>query len=313
MKKFTLIAAAVMTAVAAQAQYTVNPSTEEVIKGGVSTVDYIVLSDGAIADFQKAGAKMNYVGPSPEEGRNLWYWESGTGNFTFAPGDESYPRVDMEEGGYISVAVTSFGWSGAGLNVAADNGIDVSNLDENSMFHIAYMTPTNNGPASIAVILFDGTGSAPAKFAIGDAFNDNGTIFPSVGPKINDDWQGVEISLGNLKKLWPTFDLQNKSKWDGNLFSWLGGGVQGQTMAFDAVYFYNRASEAGIDAVEGEAVDFVVTANTVNVMGANGIRLYNLAGQLVKATEGSTLGIDNLAKGVYVAQAAGKTSKIVVK
>ena len=48
-------------------------------------------------------------------------------------------------------------------------------------------------------------------------------------------------------------------------------------------------------------------------MGANGIQLYNIAGQLVKATEGTTLGLDNLAKGVYVAKAANKTRKIVVK
>lgn len=315
MKKFTLVAAAVMTAVAAQAQYTVNPSTEEVIKGGVSSVDYIVLSEGAIADFQKADAKVTYIGPSPEEGRNLWYWSGLT------PGDDSFPRVDMEEGGYTSVEVTpTEGWSGAGFAIDAP-GVNIGHFDDNTMFHIGYMTPTGNAPASIAIILLDGKKtvngtevvSSPAKIALGDSFNDNGIIFPSVGPKANDDWQGVEISLANLKKLWPTFDLKNKDAWEGNIMSFLGGGVQGQTFAFDAMYFYNRASEAGIDAVEGEAVDFVVTANTVNVKGANGIQLYNIAGQLVKATEGTTLGIDNLAKGVYVAMAAGKTRKIAVK
>lgn len=315
MKKFTLVAAAVVAAVAAQAQYTVNPSTEEVLKGGVSSVDYLVLSEGAIADFTKAGAKVTYVGPSAEDGRNLWYWSG------FTAGDESFPRVDMEEGGYISVEVTpTEGWSGAGINIAKDNGVNFSNFDDNTMFHMAYMTPSGNGPASIAVILLDNgaptdgsTPSQPVKFALGDAFNDNGAIFPSVGPKITDDWQGIEISLGNLKKLWPTFNLDNKAAWCGNIFSWLGGAVKGQTMAFDAVYFYNRGTQAGVEAVEGEAADFVVTANTVNVMGANGIQLYNIAGQLVKATEGTTLGLDNLAKGVYVAKAANKTRKIVVK
>ncbi len=309
MKKFTLIAAAVMTAVAAQAQYTVNPSTAEVIKGGVSSVDYIILSEGAIAEFQKAGAKMNYVGPSPDEGRNLWYWAG------FAPADESYPRVDQEEGGYASVEVTGdAGWSGAGF--AIDNpGVNLSHMDDNTIFHLGYMSPTGNAPASIAVIVLDGGdfGSKPAKFALGEAFNDNGTIFPAVGPKANDEWQGIEISLANLKKLWPDFSLNNKAAWQGNIMSWLGGNVKGQTMAFDAAYFYNRGSEAGVDTVEGEAAEFVVTANTVNVAGANGISLYNIAGQLVKATEGTTLGLDNLAKGVYVAKAANKTRKIVVR
>lgn len=315
MKKFTLVAAAVMTAIAAQAQYTVNPSTAEVIKGGVSSVDYIILSEAAIADFQKSGAKMNYVGPSPDEGRNLWYWSG------LVAGDESNPRVDMEEGGYTSVEVApTEGWSGAGFAIA-EPGVNISHMDDNTIFHLGYMTPTGNAPASIAIILLDGkktvngveTISSPAKFALGEAFNDNGVIFPSVAPKATDDWQGIEITLANLKKIWPTFDLKNKDAWEGNIMSFLGGAVKGQTFAFDAVYFYNRSSEAGIDMVEGETAEFVVTANTVNVQGANGIQLYNIAGQLVKATEGTTLGIDNLATGVYVAKAANKTCKIVVK
>lgn len=322
MKKATLIAAAGIVALAAQAQYQVNPSTEVVVKGGVKYVDYITLSDGAINELKAGGATVDYIGPDSDNGRNLWYWESGAGNYTFAPGDESFPRVDMEEGGYISVVVTSFGWSGAGLNVAADKGLDLSKFDDNTMFHMAYMTPTGNGPASIALILFDGeqtvdnkvVKSDPVKCALGDAFNDNGAIFPSIGAKITDDWQGVEISLGDLKKLWPTFNLQNKTNWAGNLFSWLGGGIQGQSMAFDAIYFYNRADGSGVNDLAADSnVDFVVTANTVNVMGANGIKLYNLAGQLVKSTEGTTLGISGLDKGVYIVNSANKTKKIVVK
>lgn len=308
MKKFTLVAAAVFAAVAAQAQYTINPSTEEVVKGGVSSVDYIVLSDGAVAELTKAGAQMNFIGPDPANGRNLWYWSG------LVPADESNPRVDMEEGGYVSVEVTAEeGWSGAGFAVAAP-GINISDLNEESIFHLAYMTPTNNAPASVAVILLDGAdkGSQPAKFALGDAFNDNGIIFPSLGPSLTDEWQGIEISLANLKKLWPTFDLQNKAAWEGNVMSWLGGGVKGKTIAFDAMYFYNRGG-AGIDVVEGDAAQFVVTANTVSVMGANGIQLYNIAGQLVKATEGTTVGIDSLAKGVYIVKAANMTKKIIVK
>ena len=56
-----------------------------------------------------------------------------------------------------------------------------------------------------------------------------------------------------------------------------------------------------------------MTANTVNVAGANGIELYNLGGQLVKKTAGTTLGLSNLAKGVYVAKSGNQAKKIVVK
>lgn len=307
MKHVTLLALAGVMALGAQAQYNVNPSTAEVVKSGVKSVDYITLSEGAINELKAAGATINYVGPDADNGRNLWYWEN-----TFAAGDESYPRVDLEEGGYISVVVGTVGWSGAG--VAVDNGLNFSNFNENTHFHMAYMTPTGNGPASVAVILLDGTdkGSTPAKFALGDAFNDNGAIFPAVAAKINDDWQGLDITLGDLKKLWPTFDLQNKADWTGNLFSWLGGGVTGQTMAFDAIYFYNGEG-SGVEGVVADDIDFIVTDKTINVCGSKGIELYDMAGRLVKKTAGTVLGMQDLGKGVYVARCAGKVKKIMVR
>lgn len=308
MKKLTFLALAAALATSANAQYQVDPSTQTVIDGGVSSVDYILLSDGAVADFTSAGAKVTYLGPSPDEGRNLWYWDGLT------PADDSFPRVDMEEGGYTSVQVTgTAGWSGAGFNIANSPGVDLSHFDENTRFHLAYMSPTGNGPASIAVILLDNgdNGSQPAKFALGDAFNDNGVIFPSVGAKINDDWQGIDITLGDLKKLWPTFDLQNKSAWGGNIFSWLGGNVAGQTMAFDAMYFYN-AGNSGVAEVGADNATFIVTANTVNSTAA-GIELYDLNGRKVKATASTTLGISDLSAGIYVAKSGNAVKKIVVK
>lgn len=308
MKKATILAMGAMIAVSAQAQYNVNPSTSTVAAKSPKTVDYIILSDGAIADLEKAGAKINYIGPSPDEGRNLWYWDN-----TFLPSDDSYPRVDMEEGGYTSVEVGTVGWSGAGFAIDAP-GINISHFNDNTMFHIAYMTPTGNGPASIAAIILDGGayGSQPAKIALGDPFNDNGAIFPSVGAKVNDDWQGMEISLGNLKKIYPSFNLANTAAWQGNVFAWLGGGVAGQTMAFDAMYFYST-EESGVEGVEADNAQFVVTRNTINVTGAKGIELYNMAGQMVSKSNGSVLGISNLAAGVYVAKAGKNVRKVVVR
>ena len=307
MKHFTLLALTGIMALGAQAQYNCSPSTADVVKSGVKSVDYVTLSDGAIKDLEAAGAKVTYIGPDPDNGRNLWYWEN-----TFSAGDDSYPRVDMEEGGYISVVVGTVGWSGAG--VAVDNGLNFTSFNENTRFHLAYMTPTGNGHASVAVILLDGgdKGSQPAKFALGNAFDDNGAIFPTIGDRISDDWQGIDISLGDLKKIWPAFDLQNKNSWTGNVFSWLGGGVTGQTMAFDAVYFYN-SGDSGVEGVAADAVNFIVTNRTINVNGAKGIELFDMAGRLVKKTSGSVLGIQGLNQGVYVARSAGKVKKIMVR
>lgn len=311
MKKITLVTAAAVAALAAQAQYNVSPSTATVLeKGPLATLDYVTLSEGAIAEFEKAGVKVNYIGPDAEAGRNLWYWDN-----TFVPGDESMPRVDMEEGGYISVEVSgAAAWSGAGVAIDAP-GIDISHFDDNTIFHIGYMTPSGNGPASVALILLDNTagGSKPAKVALGDPFNDNGAVYPAIGAKINDEWQGVELSLGTLKKIYPAFDLQGKSAWNGNLFCWLGGAVKGQTMAFDAVYFYNTG-ENGLDAVNvANKGQFVVTSKTVNVAGGNGIVLYNIAGQAVRSTEGTTLGLNGLGKGIYVAKSGKEARKIVIR
>ena len=309
MKKISILAIAALSAAAANAQYNCDPTTAAVVSQNPSSVDYIVLSDGAIADFTKAGAKVNYIGPSPEKGRNLWYWAG------FNPADDSYPRVDMEEGGYTAVSVTGTpDWSGAGFAVAAP-GINISHFNDDTHFHLAYMSPTANGPASIAIILLDGGdhGSKPAKMALGTAFDDNGTIFPSVGDKISDDWQGIDISFATLKKLWPEFTLANTTAWEGNSFSWLGGNVAGQTMAFDALYFYNTGDATGVDSAVADSVRFIVTPHTLNVAGAAGISLYNLAGQLAAQTAGTTLGLDKLPKGVYVAVAAGQTRKIVIR
>lgn len=309
MKKFTLVAAASIMAIAAQAQYTCNPSTSVVAAQKPKTVEYITLSDAAVTELTQAGAVVTYVGPDPNEGRNLWYWEN-----TVIPADESYPRVDMEEGGYISVEVTDIGWSGAGLAVS-DPALDLTMLNDNTHFHLAYMTPSDNGPVSIALILLDNTagGSVPAKVALGDAFNDGGTIYPTIAPKVNDDWQGIDITFSDLKKVYPTFAPNGLNAWSGNLFAFLGGGVQGTTFAFDAVYFYNT-DDAGVEKVMADDnVDFVVTDKTINVNGAAGINLYNVNGQLVKATAGCTLGLNNLQSGIYVAQCGNKIRKVVVR
>lgn len=317
MKKFTLFAAAAFVAMAANAQYTCEPGAENVLKQKPSTVDYVILSEEAIASFTNAGATMQYVGPSEEEGRFLYYWSG------IAPGSEAYPRVDFDNGGYTSVEVApTEGWSGAGFFISCPQeepplgpGVNISHFTDETVFHMAYMSPTDNAPASIGCILLDGAkfGSKPAKFALGDPYNDNGVVYPAIGPKAGNDWQGIEISLGDLKKLWPDYDLNNTEAWGGNIFAFLGGAVAGQTFAFDAMYFYN-SDGSGIESISADnEAAFVVTGKTVNVANASGIVLYNLSGVAVKHTAGTTLGLDNLTAGVYVAQAAGKTCKIVVK
>lgn len=308
MKKFTILAAMALTAVASQAQYTCDPSTDVVIKDGVKNVYFLVLADGAIKQLEADGVKCYNFTADETQGRNLWYWNG------LIPADETTPRVDMEEGGYVSVQVTGEGgWSGAGFNAQAP-GLDLSSFTDDTHFHMAYMTPTGNAPSSVECTLLDNTTATatPFKFAIGEAGNDNGVVIPSIAPKATDDWNGIDITFAQMKKLFPTFALDTNPAWTGNYFTWLAGSVAGQTIAFDAIYFWN-GEEAGVADIVANDLQFVQTGKTLNVMGGKGIELYNLAGALVKSSNSTAVGLENLAAGIYVAKSGSLVKKIVVE
>jgi hypothetical protein len=281
--------------------YTCDPTTSRVANSGVTTVNHLILSNGAIAELQQAGATCTYIGPDANSGRNLYYWNGLTA------GDTSTPRVDQEEGEYISVNINGEGgWSGAGINIADTNPVDLSNITDDTHFHLAYMSPTT-APSSVALVIMEG-----AKIALGTAYDDNGTTYPSVAPTATSEWQGIDITIAQLKDLCPSFAPTNLSSWNGNIFSWLAGGVANTSIAFDAVYFYN-ADASGVATVKAETSQFVVTGNTINVTGCNGIELYNLAGQMVKRTNGCTLDINGLNAGIYVAKTQNAVKKVVIK
>lgn len=308
MKRIFTLAIAAAACVAASAQCNVEPGVANVIKGGVATLDYVTLSDQSIEAFKNAGAAINYVGPDPDNGRNLWLWDG-----TFVAGDPAM-RVDYEEGECISLVVSNVGWSGAGFAVDAP-GLNLSNFNDDTHFHLAYCSPNGNAPASISLIILDqeSAGSIPAKVALGEPFvdGDKGT-YPSIGSAATNEWQAVDITLGDLKKFWPAFNLQNKNAWQGNLLSFLAGGVQGKTLALDAIYFYNTKSGSGVEGVEAEGALLVVGNNTVNSSVA-GIEIYNLQGALVAASASTVAGIDTLPAGVYVAKSGNAVKKFIVK
>lgn len=306
MKKFYLLAASSMLALAASAQYSVNPSTSVVAEQNPTTVDYLILSDGGVKELEDAGAKCTYIGPD-DVTRFMYIWDN-----TFQAGDGSYPAVDMEEGTYLSLQVGSVGWSGAGYFV---DGINTLSFNDETRFHAAYMTPSGNGPASLALIIGDGDlGGSPAKIAVGTAYVDGGSVYPTIGPALTDDWQGIDISFADLKKFYPTFDFVGNEAWKGNILSFLAGGVTGQTFALDAVYFYNTGESGAVEGTFAEKTpSFVVTGNTINVNNGNGMTLYNVAGQQIKSTEGSVLGINGLSSGIYVVRSGNKTQKVIVK
>ena len=317
MKTFTWMAlgaavafAAVCPVTASAQDYLCDPSNSLVLEKSVSELSYIVLSDRAVSQFEAKGTKMAYIGPDGQDfPRPLYYW-AGIG-----AGDESMPRVDFDEGGYISQKVLgNSSWSGAGI--AVREPLDLTMITNDTRFHMAYMTPTENAPESVCFILLDKPeiGSTPGKFAIGANYNDNGVIIPTMGA-ITADWQGLDFSIGDLKKLWPAFNPNHLDAWEGNLLSWLAGNTANTTFAIDAVYFYNVSENggSGVAMTEGENLSLTVTDRTVNVLGGQGIVLCDMAGRVVKSTEGSALGLDGLQGGVYVARSGNKSVKVSVR
>ncbi len=287
MKKFTLVALACAAGMTASAQYNVDPTVETVLaKGKVAEVQYIALDEASVKAFQDQGATTTLVGPNGET-QNLWVWDN-----TFGAGDSSYPGVGMHFDGYASFSVGTIGWSGAGYNVAAP-GFNSSNWNDETRFHLAYMSPGTVCP-SVGLIIADGpdgnTAYGPAKVSLGAAFNDNGTAFPSIGTTSSDDWQAIDISFGDLKKIFKGFNYSAAAGWTGNIMSFLCGGVTGQTIAFDAVYFYNYANN-GVDDLE---------LNDENAPA----EYFNLQGVRVDG---------ELAPGLYIVRKGSSVSKVTVK
>lgn len=314
MKKFTLFAAAAAVALGASAQGAVAPGIARVLEGGkIATLEYVALDEFTVADLESKGVKVQNIGPN-DAGRQLFIWASGE---TLQAYEAGMPGVDDQTAGFLSMEVVApQGWSGAGYNISKDEPANTTMWNDETHFHLAYCTPSNNAPASIAITVADGLGdcgSAPAKFALGPNFDDNGTVIPSAAPAATDEWQAIDITFADLKKMWPGFDYKAITGWCGNIMAFVPGGVAGKTFAFDAIYFYNYGDGSGISNIAADETDIVITGRTVNAHGAAGIALYDLTGKTVKATAGTTLGIDNAPAGLYIVKAGNAVRKVLVK
>ncbi len=283
MKKFTLVAALAAVALGANAQYTCDPSLKTVLDGGkVADVQYIALDEASLQSFENQGATVTNFGPNGDN-QNLWVWSD-----TFTAGDGSYPGVDDQLDGYVSLVVASVGWSGAGYNVT-DPGVDTSKWNDNTHFHLAYYSPAT-ACTSVALIIGDQDGvNTPARVALGTAFSDNGVNYPAIAPASNDDWQGIDLTFAQLKKLCPSFSYSNTTAWAGNIMSFLCGAVTGQTIAFDAVYFYNY---------EVDGITDITADNNAAV------EYFNLQGVRVNG---------DMTPGLYIRRQGNEVSKVVVK
>lgn len=312
MKNLTLLAAMAVCGVGiANAQYVGDPALSKTTSTG-NLYDVVLLDNASIESLKTSGKTVQDL-RADDVNRFLYVWDN-----TFVAGDGSYPGVDMQMDGYVSFDVSTIGWSGAGFNIA-NAAADLKHFTDNTHFHCGLRS--TNGIKNVALIIGDGYAFenkndkwSPAKISVGsEAFVDNGTAFPLVGNFDADgEWVAVDITLGQLKKLWPSFNYK-AGGFGGNILSFLAGGTTGKNISLDAVYFYTPGN--GESAVAGVVADtdIIVTARTVNAAGTDQIALYNLAGQLVKKVNASIMGIEDIAAGIYIVKAGNAVKKVVLK
>ena len=307
MKKFTLIAAAAAVAMSASAQYNTDKlGTAAFLGEQKGHLDYIVLNPDmeAILNGDKAFT-MQYVGPNGEgEGRTLDVWPMGE---TLAAGDKNMPGVD---GGFEYMSLTQVPtqtWAGGGYNISDKAPANFSHFTDETVFHCAYACQTGSISGMYMTVLNSNN------ISLGTSVD--GAVVVAKAPA--DEWQAFAITLGELKKEIAGFETGNLASWTGNIVAFggdpNGGWAAGANLSLDAVYFFTPGGSDAIETVETNAAQLVVSNRTISSLGAEGIALYNLNGQLVKSVAGTVMGLDNVATGVYVAKAGNSVVKVSVK
>ncbi|MFV0469875.1 MAG: T9SS type A sorting domain-containing protein [Dysgonomonas sp.] len=206
--------------------------------------------------------------------------------------------------GYLNFQVGSVGWSGLGFCFVGQK-YDLSGIDESYTFHVAMKSNATN---SHVITLIGGSG-LESKVVIGaDAFE--GTA-PYTNFTRDGKWHLVEIPMS----VFFTGGLRYPEPFDGNYMTLLSGNATGTVISMDAIYIYKKGTN-GIESAKADnkKLNVVVTKNVVMIDGTNlPVEVYNLSGQKVKASNEPIFGVDEFAKGVYIAKSGNATAKFVIK
>ncbi|GHT34383.1 hypothetical protein FACS189434_10470 [Bacteroidia bacterium] len=219
---------------------TIDPTLPPTLQGS----EYFVFFLDAISEAKIHDRVIEYLGPD-EVTKFLYVWDD-----TFGFNEPSGPNFYDEVEGWTSVYVKNPDWSGAGVALATEAAPyttlkRITDNPDDYYFHMAIKggaTATNSAFFSLgAQKKTDGSGkNVEATFAIGNDFDDNGTIIRSIAayPKDNE-WHEVEVPFSKIIELNPNF-FYAASVGDTGLFSFLAGGGVGKTLEFDAVFIYKK-------------------------------------------------------------------------
>lgn len=88
------------------------------------------------------------------------------------------------------------------------------------------------------------------------------------------------------------------------------GGILEVTINLQYQYVKFYAQTAGIETIYTDKDTIIYDGSTVTCDTGSGIEVYNVSGQLMKSSAGNSLNVSDLAKGIYIVKAKGKSIKI---
>lgn len=293
MKKFTL--SMILLAILALTGRTY--AQDDFTKG--SNYYLIYLDDETVAKIPAASIAKDY---RPDDVNHFLYiWDN-----TYTALNAAGPNWNGEVGEYLNFQVNAVGWSGFGFASAAASAADLSGVTSDYTLHVA-MKSTN---AASHCIIMEGPGGLAARAAVGStAFVDgNKTYQPYTNFTRDGQWHLVEIPMSYFFNL----GLRYPEPFTGNIFALLSGGVQGTTIALDAIFIYKKNATA-VNNVNADKLDVMVTGKTLSVVGADQpIELFNLTGGRVKSSNEAVMGIEDIQKGIYIVRCGALAQKVQI-
>lgn len=208
---------------------------DEIHHVSLEGTDYFVFQLGGKAADQIADRIVADFRPNDND-KNLWVWEG-----TYNAGETSGKNFYDEAEGWVSLQVTSVGWSGCAY--ACDDLAELNKLaaimdaPQDYTLHLG-MKSTDNASH---LLFLDGT-SGSGKVCIGaTAFVDGGTEYqPYANFTRNGDWGEIEIPMSYLINQGLVYGNNNPKGL--NVFGFLSGAQTGTMLQFDAAFIYKKAA-----------------------------------------------------------------------
>lgn len=195
--------------------------------------EYFVFQLGGQAADQIADKIVADFRPN-DDTKNLWIWDG-----TYAAGETSGKNFYGEAEGWVSLSVTSVGWSGFAYNCADLNELNkLSAIMDNPEAYYLHIGMKSTDNASHLFFL-DGT-SGSGKVCVGSTpFVDKEITYQPKGNFTRDgSWGEIEVCMKDLIDQGLAYGSNNTAGL--NVFGALSGAVTGTMLQFDAVFIYKK-------------------------------------------------------------------------